>query len=90
MHRYRSRFSGNTSAHYYQSHFYRSQSRSRSQNRSRAVETHHYAFQVEILTALKKLGEQLTADEMAFLQSNSSDSMKQFEKVTGDIGTKKN
>ena len=49
-----------------------------------------YAFQVEILTALKKLGEQLTADEMAFLQSNSSDSMKQFEKVTGDIGTKKN
>ena len=49
-----------------------------------------YAFQVEILTALKKLGEQLTADEMAFLQSNSSDSMKQFEKVTEDIGTKKN
>ena len=48
-----------------------------------------YSLQVEILTALKKLGELLTADEMAFLQSNSSDSMKQFEKVTGDIGMKK-
>ena len=48
-----------------------------------------YSFQVEILTALKKLGEQLTADEISFLQNNSSDSMKQFEKVTGDIDTKK-
>ena len=42
MHRYRSQFSGNTSAHYYQSHFYQSRSRSRSRNQSRAVETHHY------------------------------------------------
>jgi len=41
---------------------------------------------VEILTALKKLGEQLSGEEVSFLQSNSSDSLKQFEKVTGDIG----
>ena len=45
-----------------------------------------FIIKVEILTALKKLGEQLSADEVAFLQSNSSDSLKQFEKVTGDIG----
>lgn len=44
-------------------------------------------FQVEILTALRKLGETLTPEEGAFLLSNSSDSLKQFEKVTGDIGT---
>ena len=41
---------------------------------------------VEILTALKKLGEQLTAQEEAFLQAHSSTSLRQFEKVSGDIG----
>jgi hypothetical protein len=41
---------------------------------------------VEILTALKKLGEELTPMEIAFLQNNSSTSLKQFEKVTGDLG----
>ncbi|XP_064643362.1 protein LZIC-like [Lineus longissimus] len=42
---------------------------------------------VEILTALKKLGEELTPTEIAFLQNNSSASLKQFEKVTGDLGS---
>ncbi|ESO89981.1 hypothetical protein LOTGIDRAFT_218451 [Lottia gigantea] len=37
---------------------------------------------VEILTALKKLGETLTHEEEAYLQSNSSASLKQFEKVS--------
>ncbi|CAH1773960.1 unnamed protein product [Owenia fusiformis] len=41
---------------------------------------------VEILTALKKLGETLTPTEEAFLQSNSSTSLKQFEEVSGTIG----
>ncbi|XP_013384806.1 protein LZIC-like [Lingula anatina] len=40
---------------------------------------------VEILTALKKLGESLTPTEEAYLQSNSSASLKQFEKVSGTI-----
>jgi Beta-catenin-interacting protein ICAT len=37
---------------------------------------------VEILTALKKLGDVLRPEEEAFLQSHASDSLKQFEKVT--------
>ena len=41
---------------------------------------------VEILTALKKLGESLTPAEEAYLQQNSSGSLKAFEKVSGDIG----
>ena len=41
---------------------------------------------VEILTALKKLGESLTPEEEAYLQSNSSASLKQFEQVSGDLG----
>ena len=41
---------------------------------------------VEILTALKKLGDKLTPDEEAFLQANSSSSLKEFEKVSGDLG----
>ena len=41
---------------------------------------------VEILTALKKLGETLTPQEEHFLQTNSSSSLKEFEKVSGDIG----
>ncbi|XP_064598869.1 protein LZIC-like [Liolophura sinensis] len=42
---------------------------------------------VEILTALKKLGEQLTPEEEAYLQSNSNTSLKEFEKVSGSIGS---
>ncbi|GFR73059.1 protein LZIC-like [Elysia marginata] len=42
---------------------------------------------VEILTALKKLGESLTASEEAYLQQNSSGSLKAFEKVSSDIGS---
>mmetsp|Transcript_19254 Transcript_19254/g.26950 ORF Transcript_19254/g.26950 Transcript_19254/m.26950 type:complete len:192 (-) Transcript_19254:63-638(-) len=41
---------------------------------------------VEILTALKKLGEGLTADEEQFLSANSSKAMKDFEAVANDIG----
>ncbi|CAG5125240.1 unnamed protein product [Candidula unifasciata] len=42
---------------------------------------------VEILTALKKLGEPLTATEEAYLQQNSSGSLREFERVSGEIGS---
>uniref|UniRef100_A0A0B6Y8Z4 Beta-catenin-interacting ICAT domain-containing protein n=1 Tax=Arion vulgaris TaxID=1028688 RepID=A0A0B6Y8Z4_9EUPU len=42
---------------------------------------------VEILMALKKLGEPLTAAEVAYLHQNSSGSLKEFEKVSADMGT---
>lgn len=41
---------------------------------------------VEILTALKKLGEKLTPEEENFMQVNSSSSLKEFEQVTSDLG----
>ena len=41
---------------------------------------------VEILTALKKLGDKLNPEEEAFLQSNSSSSLKEFEQVSSDLG----
>ena len=41
---------------------------------------------VEILMALKRLGELLTGDEESFLQSNSSASLKQFDNVSDEIG----
>ncbi|XP_038075267.1 protein LZIC-like [Patiria miniata] len=41
---------------------------------------------VEILTALRKLGEKLTPAESEFLASNSSQALNEFEKVTGNIG----
>ena len=41
---------------------------------------------VEILTALKKLGEELSEQEEAYLQTNSSTNLKEFEKVSGSIG----
>jgi len=41
---------------------------------------------VEILTALKKLGEKLTDDEEAFLQENKSKTMAEFESVDNDMG----
>jgi len=41
---------------------------------------------VEILTALKKLGEKLSPEEETFLQSNSSSSLKEFEQVSGSLG----
>lgn len=41
---------------------------------------------VEILTALKKLGEELTPSEKEFLQKNSNAAMSQFEKVTEGVG----
>ncbi|XP_006818110.1 protein LZIC-like [Saccoglossus kowalevskii] len=39
---------------------------------------------VEILTALKKLGDKLTPTEEAFLTSNSNKALNDFEKVTGE------
>jgi len=41
---------------------------------------------VEVLTALKRLGETLSAPEEAFLSSNSTDSLKQFGQVSDKIG----
>ncbi|BFZ22847.1 hypothetical protein BsWGS_25886 [Bradybaena similaris] len=42
---------------------------------------------VEILTALKKLGELLTPAEEAYLQQNSSASLREFEHVSTEIGS---
>ena len=42
---------------------------------------------VEILTALKKLGDSLTPEEEAYLQANSSTSLKEFEQVSSTLGT---
>ena len=41
---------------------------------------------VEILTALKKLGDSLTPEEEAYLQANSSTSLKEFEQVSSTLG----
>eukprot|EP01101_Sappina_pedata_P009591 TRINITY_DN564_c0_g1_i1.p2 TRINITY_DN564_c0_g1~~TRINITY_DN564_c0_g1_i1.p2 ORF type:complete len:202 (+),score=115.00 TRINITY_DN564_c0_g1_i1:2-607(+) len=40
---------------------------------------------LEILTALRRLGEELSGDESAFLSANMSQSMKDFEKITKDV-----
>eukprot|EP00794_Sanderia_malayensis_P015294 gene15294-16871_t len=42
---------------------------------------------VEILTALKKLGENLTPTEIDFLQRNTSKAMQSFEKVSDQSGS---
>ena len=47
------------------------------------------AQKVEILMALKKLGEQLQPAEEAFIQANSTTGMKQFETVSSEIGGSK-
>ncbi len=39
---------------------------------------------VEILIALRKLGDSLLTDEINFLQNNASDALKEFEKVTDE------
>ncbi|XP_065196136.1 protein LZIC-like [Sycon ciliatum] len=41
---------------------------------------------VEILAALKKLGDKLTPEEIEFLSSNSSAALNSFEKVSGSVG----
>ncbi|XP_051516600.1 protein LZIC-like [Myxocyprinus asiaticus] len=41
---------------------------------------------VEILTALRKLGEKLTTEDEAFLATNASATLSQFEKVTASLG----
>lgn len=42
---------------------------------------------MEILTALKKLGEKLTAEDATFLSENATATLSQFEKVTPDLGS---
>eukprot|EP00118_Oscarella_pearsei_P025436 m.308177 g.308177 ORF g.308177 m.308177 type:complete len:191 (+) comp43512_c0_seq1:20-592(+) len=42
---------------------------------------------VEILTALRKLGDKLTSSELEFLTANSTAALSEFEKVSGDIGS---
>lgn len=42
---------------------------------------------VEILTALKKLGDSLTPEEEAYLQANSSTSLKEFEQVSSTLAS---
>uniref|UniRef100_H3DCI0 Leucine zipper and CTNNBIP1 domain containing n=2 Tax=Tetraodon nigroviridis TaxID=99883 RepID=H3DCI0_TETNG len=42
---------------------------------------------MEILTALRKLGEKLTADDEAFLSENATATLSQFEKVTPTLGS---
>uniref|UniRef100_H9GJP6 Leucine zipper and CTNNBIP1 domain containing n=1 Tax=Anolis carolinensis TaxID=28377 RepID=H9GJP6_ANOCA len=41
---------------------------------------------VEILTALRKLGEKLTPDDETFLSTNAGAALSQFEKVSNDLG----
>ncbi|XP_071109192.1 protein LZIC-like isoform X1 [Haliotis cracherodii] len=42
---------------------------------------------VEIMTALKKLGETLTSEEESFLQTNSSSNLKEFEQVSSNLAS---
>ncbi|XP_051981034.1 protein LZIC [Xyrauchen texanus] len=42
---------------------------------------------VEILTALRKLGEKLTTEDEAFFATNASATLSQFEKVTASLGS---
>nr|XP_009669756.1 PREDICTED: protein LZIC isoform X2 [Struthio camelus australis] len=42
---------------------------------------------VEILTALRKLGEKLTADDETFLSANAGAALSQFERVSSDLGS---
>uniref|UniRef100_A0A8C5S522 Leucine zipper and CTNNBIP1 domain containing n=1 Tax=Laticauda laticaudata TaxID=8630 RepID=A0A8C5S522_LATLA len=44
---------------------------------------------VEILTALRKLGEKLTPSDEIFLSTNAGTALSQFEKVSTDLGKKK-
>ncbi|KFO77251.1 Protein LZIC, partial [Cuculus canorus] len=41
---------------------------------------------LEILTALRKLGEKLTPDDELFLSANAGTALSQFEKVSTDLG----
>ncbi len=45
-----------------------------------------YMQKVEILCALKKLGEKLSDEEEEFLNSNMHNNMKQFEVASTNIG----
>ncbi|XP_041479933.1 protein LZIC-like [Lytechinus pictus] len=51
------------------------------------ISTPDYTQQaVEILTAVKKLGEKLTPAEEEYLNRNSNQALSNFEKVTSDVG----
>ncbi|XP_071946224.1 protein LZIC-like [Antedon mediterranea] len=47
----------------------------------------HVQQKLEILTALKKLGDKLQPAEIGFLSANSSQAMSDFEKVTSDLAS---
>ncbi|XP_032750319.1 protein LZIC isoform X1 [Rattus rattus] len=47
----------------------------------------HTQQKVEILTALRKLGEKLTDDDEAFLSANAGAVLSQFEKVSTELGS---
>ncbi|MEQ2198343.1 hypothetical protein XENOCAPTIV_011527 [Xenoophorus captivus] len=51
---------------------------------SRAVHTQQ---KMEILTALRKLGEKLTPEDETFLAENATATLSQFEKVTANLGS---
>ncbi|KAF4795549.1 Protein LZIC [Turdus rufiventris] len=42
---------------------------------------------LEILTALRKLGEKLTGDDEMFLSTNAGTALSQFERVSSDLGS---
>ncbi|RMB91568.1 hypothetical protein DUI87_31797 [Hirundo rustica rustica] len=42
---------------------------------------------LEILTALRKLGEKLTGDDEMFLSTNAGTALSQFERVSTDLGS---
>lgn len=47
----------------------------------------HTEHKVEILGALRKLGEKLTAEEEAFLMANAGAALSQFESVSENLGS---
>uniref|UniRef100_A0A3P9PMN1 Leucine zipper and CTNNBIP1 domain containing n=1 Tax=Poecilia reticulata TaxID=8081 RepID=A0A3P9PMN1_POERE len=49
----------------------------------------HTQQKMEILTALRKLGEKLTPEDDTFLAENATATLSQFEKVTANLGEQK-
>ncbi|XP_068599497.1 protein LZIC [Brachionichthys hirsutus] len=47
----------------------------------------HVQQKMEILTALRKLGENLTLEDETFLSENATATLSQFEKVTANLGS---
>ncbi|XP_065060911.1 protein LZIC-like [Rhopilema esculentum] len=62
----------------------------RDQNLGKISQDAYSQQAVEILAALRKLGESLTSKELDFLQRNTSQALQSFEKVTEESGSGKN